>query len=400
MMFEACLIRELIEVFLIFLRLGVTSFGGPIAHLGYFHDEFVVKRKWFDEHSYADLVALCQFLPGPASSQVGIAIGESRAGALGAVAAWTGFTMPSALILMAFAFGLSTFHELISGSWLHGLKVVAVAIVAQAIWGMGVKLCPDWKRFSIAVAAAFVAYWIPTASGQVGIILTGGILGVLFIKLDSQLPHRPRQTKISEKWGTVCLILFILLVTLLPVAAASFDSQGLRLFDRFFRAGSLVFGGGHVVLPLLKAEVVTSGWVTSDAFMAGYGAAQAVPGPIFTFAAYLGALSKEEPSGWIGALIALFGVFLPSFLLIFGTLPFWEKLRRIPQMRHAMFGINAAVVGLLMAAFYNPVWTSAIFSFKDFGLAVFCFVLLVFWKMPSWAVVILSASLGWWGIPS
>lgn len=388
------MIRGSIEVFLIFLKLGLTSFGGPIAHLGYFHDEFVVKRKWFDEHSYADLVALCQFLPGPASSQVGIAIGESRAGVLGAIAAWTGFTLPSALFLVAFAFGVSTFKGSISGSWLHGLKVVAVAIVAQALWGMGTKLCPDKRRASIAVVAAILALLIPSAIGQIGIIVAGGIIGVLYLKMNSELPHNPIKTKINVKLGFVSLGLFVALVILLPLAASSTNIQSLKLFDSFFRAGSLVFGGGHVVLPLLKAEVVTPGWVTSDAFMAGYGAAQAIPGPLFTFSAYLGAMSSSEPTGWIGGLIALVGAFLPSFLLIFGALPFWEKLRRISQMRYAMFGINAAVVGLLLAAFYNPVWTSAILSPKDFALAMLGFLLLVFWKTPSWAVVILSAVIG------
>lgn len=388
------MIREAIEVFFIFLRLGLTSFGGPIAHLGFFHDEFVVKRKWFDEHSYADLVALCQFLPGPASSQVGIAVGESRAGVLGAMAAWAGFTLPSAVALAAFAFGVSTFRDSISGSWLHGLKVVAVAIVAQALWGMGTKLCPDSKRASIAVVAAILALLIPTAIGQIGIIVGGGLIGVLYLKLNSTLPHNPIKSKISVKLGVISLALFAFLVIVLPIAASSSNIQGLKLFDSFFRAGSLVFGGGHVVLPLLKAEVVTPGWVTSDAFMAGYGAAQAVPGPLFTFSAYLGAMSSVEPSGWLGALIALFGAFIPSFLLIFGALPFWEKLRRIQKMRYAMFGINAAVVGLLLAAFYNPVWTSAILSPKDFALALLCFLLLVFWNTPSWIVVILSATVG------
>ena len=391
------MIREALNVFLIFLRLGLTSFGGPIAHLGYFHDEFVTKRKWFDEHSYADLVALCQFLPGPASSQVGIAIGESRAGVLGAIAAWTGFTLPSALALVAFAFGISTFKNSISGSWLHGLKVVAVAIVAQALWGMGTKLCPDKKRASVAVVAAIGALLIPSALGQIGIIVTGGIIGVLFMKMNSELPHNPIRSRICVRTGFVSLGIFVALVAFLPFAASSTNFQGFKLFDSFFRAGSLVFGGGHVVLPLLKAEVVTPGWVTSDAFMAGYGAAQAIPGPLFTFSAYLGAISSIEPSGWLGAAIALVGAFLPSFLLIFGALPFWEKLRRVPQMRYAMFGINAAVVGLLLAAFYNPVWTSAILSPKDFALAMAGFLLLVFWKAPSWAVVVMSATIaGLW----
>jgi chromate transporter len=295
---------------------------------------------------------------------------------------------------VAFAFGISTFKDSISGSWLHGLKVVAVAIVAQALWGMGTKLCPDKKRASIAVLAAVVALIFPTATGQIGIIAAGALIGVFTLRMTSQLPHTPIKSHVGIKSGVASLVIFGALITALPIIANSSGSQTLRLFDSFFRAGSLVFGGGHVVLPLLKAEVVTPGWVTSDAFMAGYGAAQAVPGPLFTFSAYLGAISRVEPTGWIGALVALVGAFLPSFLLIFGALPFWEQLRRIPQMRYAMLGINAAVVGLLLSAFYNPVWTSAILSPKDFALALFGFLLLVFWSLPSWAVVIVSAIAG------
>lgn len=388
------MIRNAIEVFFVFLRLGFTSFGGPIAHLGYFHDEFVVKRKWFDEHAYADLVALCQFLPGPASSQVGIAVGLSRAGILGAIAAWTGFTLPSAAILVAFAFGVSTYREYISGGWLHGLKVVAVAIVAQALWGMGVKLCPDRKRASIAALAAIGAIALPFAFGQIGVIVIGGILGVLFIREITELPHSPLRVNLGAVAGAVSLALFFGLLVLLPILAHQTQFQGLKLFDSFFRAGSLVFGGGHVVLPLLKAEVVNPGWVSADAFMAGYGAAQAIPGPLFTFTAYLGAISNIEPAGILGAAICLVAAFLPSFFLVFGTLPFWEKLRRITKMRYAMLGINAAVVGLLLSAFYNPVWTSAILSPKDFALALVCFLLLVFWKAPSWGVVIFGAVIG------
>lgn len=386
--------KNLIELFFIFLRLGITSFGGPIAHLGYFHAEFVTKRKWLDEHGYADLVALCQFLPGPASSQVGIAIGTSRAGILGGIAAWCGFTLPSALMLTAFAFGVSQFRDSISGGWLHGLKVVAVAVVAQALWGMGNRLCPDRKRASIAVMAAVFALLIPTALGQIGTMAVGGLLGIFWLRMDSQLPHTPMKASIGIKTGIVALASFALLISFLPFVSEWMDLQGFKLFDSFFRAGSLVFGGGHVVLPLLKAEVVTPGWVSSDAFMAGYGAAQAIPGPLFTFSAYLGAISQVEPNGISGAIIALVAVFLPSFLLIWGALPFWENLRRIPQMRFAMSGLNAAVVGLLAAAFYNPVWTSAILSPKDFALALFGLLLLNFWEFPSWAVVAMSAVVG------
>lgn len=386
--------RNALEVFFIFLRLGLTSFGGPVAHLGFFHDEFVVKRKWLDEHAYADLVALCQFLPGPASSQVGMALGTSRAGFLGAIAAWSGFTLPSALILTAFAFGVSSFQEALSGGWLHGLKIVAVAIVAQALWVMGKKLCPDFKRASLAVVAAAVTLLWPTALAQIAIIVCGGIIGILFLKKKTELPHAPIKNSVSVQAGLFSLAVFAGLLILLPVLAKSTSEHAIQVFDSFFRAGALVFGGGHVVLPLLKAEVVTPGWVTSDAFMAGYGAAQAIPGPLFAFSAYLGALSQQEPAGWVGAWIALVGAFLPSFLLIFGTLPFWENLRRIPQMRFAMLGINAAVVGLLLGTFWNPVWTSAIFSLKDFALALCGFLLLHRWKAPSWSVVIVSAVVG------
>lgn len=388
------MIREAIEVLLIFLRLGLTSFGGPIAHLSYFHDEFVRKRKWFDEHAYADLVALCQFLPGPASSQVGIAIGLSRAGLLGAIAAWIGFTLPSALLLIAFAFGVSALQGSTAGGWLHGLKIVAVAIVAQALWGMGVRLCPDRKRASIAALAAVGASLLPTALGQVGVILLGAVLGLFFVRGLPDLPHSPLKLRIGSFGGAVSLTLFVFLLIALPLLVSSTGFNELKLFDSFFRTGSLVFGGGHVVLPLLKAEVVNPGWVSADTFMAGYGAAQAVPGPLFSFSAYLGASARIVPSGIEGALICITGAFLPSFLLIIGALPFWERLRKAKQMRYAMLGINAAVVGLLLAAFYNPVWTSALFSPKDFALAIACFLLLIFWKVPSWGVVLFGALVG------
>jgi chromate transporter len=386
--------KSIAEVFFVFLKLGLTSFGGPIAHLSYFHDEFVKKRKWLDEHAYGDLVALCQFLPGPASSQVGIAIGLSRAGLIGSVAAWIGFTLPSAIILVAFAYGISTFNDYISGGWLHGLKVVAVAIVAQAIWGMGVKICPDRNRATIAFVAAAAALAVSSALAQVGIIIVGGLIGVFLLKNSTELPHTPFSVRLSRLSGAFALAIFAALLLILPILANQSDNDGIRLFDSFFRAGSLVFGGGHVVLPLLKAEVVNTGWVSPDAFMAGYGAAQAIPGPLFTFSAYLGAVSKLSISGILGALICLIGAFTPSFLLIIGALPFWENLRRHPKIRFAMLGINASVVGLLLAAFYNPVWTSAILTPKDFALALVCFLALTFWKAPSWGVVIFSAVAG------
>jgi len=385
-------ISRLFEVFTAFTKLGLTSFGGPIAHLSYFHDEFVKRRKWIDEHAYADLVALCQFLPGPASSQVGMAIGLSRAGYIGAVVAWIAFTLPSALILVLFGLGVSKFH--LDHSWLHGLKVVAVAVVAQAIWGMAVKLCPDKTRATIAVVAAAITAMTTSAIVQLFVILLGGVVGIVFLRKHQELPHVPMKSKVGHTAGGVLLFLFAALLIFLPIAASQSREQSIKLFDSFYRAGSLVFGGGHVVLPLLQAGVVPTGWVSNEMFMAGYGAAQAIPGPLFSLSAYLGAVSKVSPAGWLGAAICLIAAFLPSFLLIVGVLPFWEKIRRHSEMRYAMQGINAAVVGLLLSAFYSPVWTSAIFNPKDFALATICFLLLVFWAVPSWIVVLLSAVVG------
>lgn len=380
-----------LHIFLVFLRLGLTSFGGPIAHLGYFRHEFVERRKWLDEHAYADLVALCQFIPGPASSQVGIALGLSRGGVAGALAAWLGFTLPSAILLVLFGMGFVALSDTIGTNWLHGLKVVAVAVVAQALWGMSRTLCPDLPRAAIAIMAAAITLFIPTTLGQIAVITIGAALGWLLLKPATALPHAHLPTSTSRKTGAVMLALFVALLLILPALASTTGSYATQLFDGFYRAGSLVFGGGHVVLPLLQAEVVPSGWVSNDAFLAGYGAAQAVPGPLFTFAAYLGSVSSDTPSGWLGALIALVAIFLPSFLLIIGVLPFWERLRKFETMQRAMLGINAAVVGLLLSAFYNPVWTSAILSVGDFILAAAGFILLQFLKMPSWAVVLLSA---------
>ncbi len=380
-----------IAIFLIFLRLGLTSFGGPIAHIGYFRQEFVERRKWLDEHTYADLVALCQFLPGPASSQVGIALGLSRAGMPGAIAAWLGFTLPSAIVLVLFGLWLSFVGDKLGSGWLHGLKIVAVAVVAQALWGMGKSLSPDKVRATITVCAAIIALLVPSSFGSVSVIFVSGLFGWVFLRTSATLPHSLIQTTTSRATGMVLLLVFFLLLFLLPVASASSASYMVKLFDGFYRTGALVFGGGHVVLPLLQSQVVPAGWVSNDVFLAGYGAAQAVPGPLFTFAAYLGAVSTQSPSGWVGAGIALVAIFLPSFLLIVGVLPFWESLRRYAAMQRVMLGINAAVVGLLLAAFYDPVWTSAIHSTTDFCFAAFVFLLLVFWKFPPWLVVLLAA---------
>lgn len=381
-------------VFLIFLRLGLTSFGGPIAHLGYFRDEFVVRRQWLSERSYADLVALCQFLPGPASSQVGIALGLSRSGYRGALAAWLGFTLPSAIALIFFALGIASYGDAMPAGVLHGLKVVAVAVVAQAVWGMARNLCPDAPRISIMAAATCFVLLVPSAWGQVSVIILAAIVGLLLFKPQQGEAHDPLPISVRRRVGLFWLALFFALLLGLPLLTAVFPNQTLAMVDAFYRSGSLVFGGGHVVLPLLQAEVVPTDWVDNDAFLAGYGAAQAVPGPLFTFAAFLGASMNQAPTGWLGGLICLLAIFAPSFLLVVGALPFWEHLRRNLRTQAAMLGINAAVVGLLLAALYQPVWTSAIHGPKDFGLALVALVALMFWKLPPWLVVLGSGILG------
>lgn len=387
--------QPLSTVFLAFLKLGLTSFGGPIAHLGYFHDEFVVRRRWFDARAYADLVTLCQFLPGPASSQVGIGIGLAKAGLPGAVAAWLAFTLPSAIALVAFGYGVVAFSDAIPIGVLHGLKVVAVAVVAQAVWGMARTLCPDPPRVTLAVLAAAAALVATAPLMQVAIIAAGGVAGLAFLRNDTDPGHAVLGIEVGKGVAVAALVLFFALLIGLPLAAASSSSQTLALIDAFYRSGALVFGGGHVVLPLLQAEVVPPGWVSNDAFLAGYGAAQAVPGPLFTFAAYLGAVMGPEPRGWLGATICLVAIFAPAFLLVVGALPFWDAVRHHPRVRQALLGINAAVVGLLLAALYKPVWTSGILSPADFALAIAAFTLLVFWKVPPWLVVILTAAGGW-----
>lgn len=382
-------------VLLIFLRLGLTSFGGPVAHLGYFHAEFVVRRQWLSERSYVDLVALCQFLPGPASSQVGMALGLSRAGYAGALAAWVGFTLPSALALILFALGIAEYGDALSPGALHGLKIVAVAVVAQAIWGMARNLCPDALRISLMALAACIVLLLPSAWTQVGVIVAAGMGGLLLFKPGGRVAHEAFPIRVSRRAGVIWLSLFCVLLFSLPLLARLLPGQTMVMIDAFYRAGALVFGGGHVVLPLLQAEVVPSGWVSNDAFLAGYGAAQAIPGPLFSFAAFLGASSAVAPSGWLGGGIALVSVFLPSYLLIAGALPFWEQLRSSPRTQAALVGVNAAVVGLLLAALYNPVWTSAILAPQDFALALLALVALMFWKWPPWLVVLASGLAGW-----
>jgi len=379
------------EVLRVSTRLGLTSFGGPIAHLGYFHEEYVQRRKWIDEQSYADLVALCQFLPGPASSQVSIAIGIARARLLGGLAAWIGFTLPSALALVAFAFGIGAFASTADAGWLHGLKIVAVAVVAQAVWGMACSLCPDRERATIAIIASIVTLTWPNAVGQLSSIAVAGLVGLFAFRDTSSTSLSHMRFPIGKKLGVAAWIVFFILLVGLPLVRLIVSSHTLEVFDSFFRVGSLVFGGGHVVLPLLQTEVVGPGWVSNEQFIAGYGAAQAVPGPLFTFSAYLGAVMATEPNGWTGAALALVAIFLPSFLLLTGALPFWDLLRSMPAFQSALKGINAAVVGLLLTALYNPVWTSAIHSPADFGLGLISFGLLMFWKCPPWLVVMLTA---------
>lgn len=383
------------KVFLIFLRLGCTSFGGPVAHLGYFRDEFVGRRKWIEERAYADLVALCQFLPGPASSQVGIGVGLTRAGLWGALAAWLGFTMPSALALIAFGYGVVAFQEVVDHGILHGLKVVAVAVVAQAVWGMARNLCPDAKRATMAVLAAVAVLASPTPLVQVGVIIVGGLVGLIILRAETSTEHISLGVTVSRRIAVASLVLFFAGLIGLPILTTVYPSHTLAVVESFYSSGSLVFGGGHVVLPLLQSEVVTPGWLSNDAFLAGYGATQAVPGPLFTFAAYVGTVMTPGPNGLAGAMIALVAIFVPSFLLVVGALPFWDALRQIRAMQTALLGVNAAVVGLLLAALYNPVWTSAILIPADFALAICAFTLLVFWKVPPWLVVILTALGGW-----
>ena len=374
-------------VFLAFLRLGLTSFGGPVAHLGYFRAEFVARRHWLDEAQYADIVALSQMLPGPASSKVGIMLGVLRAGLPGALAAWLGFTMPSALALIAFGYGVSALGDLAGAAWLHGLKIVAVAVVAQAVWGMARTLCPDRERLAIAGAATVLVLAAPSTLSQVGAIVLGGLIGWRLLPGET-IALNPLPVRLARGWSIAAIVLFFALLVVLPLAAASTGDHLVALVDAFYRSGALVFGGGHVVLPLLQAATVQPGWVGNDAFLAGYGAAQAVPGPLFTFSAYLGTVMGPPPHGWTGGLLCLAAIFLPAFFLAIGPLPFWNWLRTHPAMRSVLKGVNAAVVGLLLAALYNPVWTSAIHGAADFATAVVAVLLLGPWKVPPWLVVI------------
>ncbi len=380
-----------------FLRLGCISFGGPVAHLGYLREEFVARRKWLGEDAYADLVALCQFLPGPASSQTVFGLGMRRGGLAGAFLASVCFTLPSAVLMIAFAYGVAVMGDLGKAGWLHGLKLAAVAVVAQAVWGMGRKLCPDLPRLAIGLAAAAAVIALPVAAAQVGVIAAGAIAGWLLYRrtvpaggVDGSGLAR------HHLWAAGALTVCAVLLVVLPMAAAATGWRPLAILDGFYRAGSLVFGGGHVVLPLLRAEVVPTGWVGDDAFLAGYGAAQAVPGPLFTFAAYLGAMIHGGPQAWLGGLGGLLAIFLPAWLLIGGALPFWQLLKGRAWSQAALRGANAAVVGVLLAALYNPVAKEGITGIADIVAAVVGFALLERWKVPAWLVVLLAAGAGQW----
>lgn len=378
--------KTLLEILLVSTTLGLTSFGGPIAHLGYFHEEYVRKRKWMDEKNYADLVALCQFLPGPASSQVGIGIGVMRGGVLGGIVSFIGFTLPSVLALIIFALILQGLN-VADLSWIHGLKIVAVAVVAHAILGMAEKLTPDLKRKTIALFALVGTLLWQTAFTQVGMIVLAGILGFLLYREQTGSEDNNFEFPVSKKFAVICLTIFFALLLILPILRETTSISWIAIFDSFYRSGSLVFGGGHVVLPLLEREFVPTDWISEEAFLAGYGAAQAVPGPLFTFAAYIGAVMN----GWQGGVLATFAIFLPAFLLILGALPFWNMLRRNPKIKGALMGVNAAVVGILISAFYKPIWTSTILKPLDFAFAAVLFTMLVYWKLPPWVIVVTGA---------
>jgi len=383
-----------LEVLGVFTRLGLTSFGGPVAHLGYFRQEIVVRRKWVDETTYADLIALSQLLPGPASSQVAITLGITRAGLWGGLAAWLGFTLPSAIALTLFAYATTLGQGFTHAGWIHGLLVVAVAVVAQAVWGMANRLCPDRPRATLALAAAIAILLWPVAITQIAILAVAGLLGWWLFRETQPVKPSSLNLAVPRRLSVGCWIVFFGLLLGLPLLRLFFHNQALALFDTFFRVGSLVFGGGHVVLPLLQSEVVPPGWVTNTQFITGYAVAQAIPGPLFTFSAYLGAIAKPAPNGWMGAAIALAAIYLPSFLLLIGILPFWDYLRSLGSFQGALRGINAAVVGILLAALYQPIWTSAIHAPIDFALSLLAFGLLVLWKWPPWLVVLLSALVG------
>lgn len=386
-----------VEIARAFGKLGLISFGGPVAHLSFLREEFVNKRRWLDDVAYADLVALCQFLPGPASSQVVFALGLQRGGWLGGLLASFCFTLPSAALMIAFAYGVTALGDLQGAGWLHGLKLAAVAVVAQAVWGMGRNLCPDRTRLTVAVCAAALLLVLPGTLVQVGVIFGGGTIGWWLYR--KAIP--PQENPGPADWGHHrlaggILAVFLLLLVLLPILASTTGSKDIAVFDSFYRSGSLVFGGGHVILPLLRAEVVPNGWVADNTFLAGYGAAQALPGPLFTFAGFLGTSIYSGSKGWFGGLWCLFAIFLPAWLLIAGVLPFWHQLRAKTRTQAALRGANAAVVGILLAALYNPVWKQGVRTAPDVAAVVIAFGLLHWWKAPPWLVVLLSGATGYW----
>jgi chromate transporter len=391
-------LRAALEVLTVFLKLGLTSFGGPIAHLGYFRREFVSKRNWLDDRHYSDLVGVCQFLPGPTSSQVGFSIGLLRAGWLGAFAAWCGFTLPSVLLLLGFAVLAPHLEGGLGDGLVHGLKLVAVAVVAQAVWDMARRLCPDRRRAAIALCAIATLGVLNTVYAQLIAIVLGAVLGLALCRTPPS-PNATEHTsdpglRISRAIGVLALLLFCVLLLALPAFARLHDNQALALFDAFYRSGALVFGGGHVVLPLLQQQTVTTGWIAPNDFLAGYGAAQAVPGPLFTFAAYLGWMMSSPPNHWAGALVATVAIFLPGMLLVLAALPWWQSLRARPAMTALLAGVNAAVVGLLATALYSPVWTSAVHTPVDFAIAALGSILLVRWNTPPLAIVALCVLAG------
>jgi len=384
-----------LRLFLSALRLGLTSFGGPVAHLGYFREEYVARRRWLDDPAYADLVALCQSLPGPASSQAIFGIGLATRGLAGGLACWVGFTLPSALIMMACGYSAASMGALPHAGWLAGLKIAAVAVVAQAVWAMGTQLCTDRSRVTMALLAAAAMLLLPINSMPLLVILAGGLLGwARYRRIRVPTNPAPLPFTVSHARGAAALLLFVLLLFLLPLAASSTHLRGLEYFSGFYRAGALVFGGGHVVLPLLQSQVVRPGWVDNERFVAGYGLAQALPGPLFSFAAYLGAAARQAPNGWLGALICLLGIYLSPLLVMAGAIPFWETLRRTRSAQAALRGANAAVTGILLAALYDPLWQTAVHSARDLALTLLAFALLYVWKFPSWLIVLLAALAG------
>ncbi|HEY2022631.1 chromate efflux transporter [Paraburkholderia sp.] len=390
-------LARVFEVLTVFLKLGLTSFGGPIAHIGYFRREFVERRRWLDDEAFTDLIGLCQFLPGPASSQAGFSIGLLRAGWAGGLAAWCGFTLPSIAVMLAFAAIAPDLGGPAGAGVIHGLKLVAVAVVAQAVWDMARRLCPDRRRAAIALFCIALLSLLATAFAQLIAIGAGAVLGVALCRPDvaaapRRLPSHQGHFRVSRTIGVAALVVFCALLFALPLWVTTAGSQTLRVFDAFYRSGALVFGGGHVVLPLLQRATVATGWVAPNDFLAGYGAAQAVPGPLFTFAAFLGWMMSAPPRHWSGALLATLGIFLPGLLLLVAALPWWQALRARPPMSAALAGINAAVVGLLASALYSPVWTSAVLSPADFAIVCIGFVLLTRWKVPPLAVVVLCVA--------